>query len=117
MLREMCKSKIHRATVTEINVDYSGSIIIDKDLMDRADIVTYEKVLVANIQNGQRFETYAIPAQSGSGTISLLGGAAKLASVGDIIIIMSFIMLEDDKAKIHERKLVLVDGRNKPVSK
>lgn len=111
----MCKSKIHRATITEAKVDYSGSINIDRDLMDRADIVPYEKVLVVDIENGNRFETYAIPAESGSGTIGLLGGAAKLGNVGDKVIIMSFFMLEDDMAKTHERKLVLVDEKNMPL--
>ncbi len=115
MLREMCKSKIHRATITEVKVDYSGSITIDSDLMERADIIEYEKVLIANIENGQRFDTYAIPAEPGSGTIGLLGGAAKLGSVGDKVIIMSFFMLEDDEAKTHKRKLVLVDEKNMPV--
>lgn len=115
MIREMCKSKIHRATVTEINADYSGSIMVDKDLMDSADIITYEKVLVANITNGERFETYVIPAPAGSGKVAVLGGAARLASAGDKIIIMSFVLLEDKEAKNHRQLLILVDEKNKPV--
>lgn len=117
MFREMCKSKIHRATITEVKVDYSGSIKIDSGLMDRADIVPYEKVLVVNIENARRFETYAIPAEAGSGAIVLLGGAAKLGSVGDKIIIMSFAMIEDEKTKDFKRKLVLVDENNRHIDK
>src|SRR5579862_3159040 len=89
MMRWMCKSKIHRATVTEANLDYEGSITIDESLLEAADIVPYEMVQVLNLNNGQRFETYAIPGPKGSGQICLNGAAARLGVVKDKVIIIS----------------------------
>ena len=89
-MRELLKSKIHRARVTNNNADYVGSIVIDKDLMDKVDIWKNEKVLVANVNNGKRWETYALPGEAGSGKIEVLGAGAKLCKKDDIIIILAF---------------------------
>jgi len=97
MLREICKSKIHRATVTEVNLNYEGSLTIDEELMEAADILPFEKVYVFNVTNGARFETYAIPGQRGSGVICVNGAAARLAQVGDLVIIASFALLTDEE--------------------
>ena len=90
MLREILKSKIHRATVTGANVDYEGSIVIDEKLLKAGDILPYEKVLVINLNNGSRVETYAIVGPSGSGEVSVNGGAALFSKVGDKVIVMNF---------------------------
>src|SRR6202521_6290940 len=95
MMRWMCKSKIHRATVTEANLAYEGSITIDETLMEAADIVPYEMVQVLNINNGERFETYAIPGHKGSGIVCLNGAAARLGVVGDKVIIISCAMVDE----------------------
>jgi aspartate 1-decarboxylase len=96
---EVLKSKIHRVKVTEANADYIGSITIDEDLMDAVNIIENEKVLVANIDNGNRFETYVIKGERGSGIICLNGATARLVEVGNLLIIMSFATLEFEKAK------------------
>ncbi len=111
----MCKSKIHRATVTEANLAYEGSISIDAKLMDRADILPGEKVEVLNLNNGLRFETYAIKAKPGSGIICLNGPAARGACAGDLIIIVSYVCIEDAKAKTIKPKIVKVDERNRAI--
>ncbi|GAH41428.1 unnamed protein product, partial [marine sediment metagenome] len=98
VMRVMLKSKIHRAHVTEANIDYEGSITIDKRLMQEADILPYEQVQVLNVNNGARFETYAIEAEPGSGEIGIQGAAARLATVGDTVIILSYCQVEDEKA-------------------
>src|SRR3989338_9084391 len=113
MLRQLLKSKIHRATVTEVNVDYEGSIIIDETLMQEAKIVEWEKVLIANLSNGARVETYAIKGKAGSGTICANGGAALHCRVGDKVLIMSFCVLDDEQIAIHRPKIVKVDERNR----
>ncbi len=100
MQRFMMKSKIHRAIVTETNLNYQGSITIDKDLMELADILPNEKVQVLSINNGARFDTYAIEGERGSGTICINGAAARLCQVGDIIIIISYAIIDDEEAKI-----------------
>ncbi len=100
MNRQMLKSKIHRATVTEARVDYVGSITIDSELMDLADITPYEKVLVADIDNGARLETYAIEGPPGSGVVCMNGAAARLVEQGDKVIIMTFASYEDSEARI-----------------
>ena len=112
MLREICKSKIHRATVTEVNLNYEGSLTIDEELMEAADILPFEKVYVFNVTNGARFETYAIPGQRGSGVICVNGAAARLAQVGDLVIIASFALLTDEELKTFKAKVVLVDTKN-----
>ena len=95
MMRWMCKSKIHRVTVTEANLDYEGSITVDETLLEAADIVPYEMVQVLNIHNGERFETYAIPGPKGSGVICLNGAAARLGLRGDKLILISTAQVED----------------------
>jgi len=111
-MRVMLKSKIHRARVTEVNINYEGSIAIDKRLMEEADILPYEQVQVLNINNGVRFETYAIEAEPESGVISIRGAAARLAVVGDTIIILSYCQLEEREAHNFAPKLVYVDEKN-----
>ena len=116
-MRTMLKSKIHRARVTECNIDYEGSIAIDRALLEEADILPYEKVEVLNINNGARFSTYAIEADRGSGVISLNGAAARLVARDDIVIILTYIQIPDDAASNHYPKLVYVDKKNKIIEK
>jgi len=106
----MLKSKIHRARITQLNIDYEGSITIDKKLMEEADILPYEQVQVLNINNGARFTTYAIEGESGE--ICLNGAAARLVVKGDIILILSYCHVDDDEAHNFIPKLVYVDARN-----
>jgi len=108
----MCKSKIHRATVTDANLNYEGSITIDQKLMDAADILPYEKVQIVNNNNGARFETYAIKGKSGSGTICLNGAAARLVQPGDIVIILSFLQIEDKELSSFKPQIVSVNEKN-----
>lgn len=115
MLISVCKSKIHRATITEANLDYEGSITIDADLMAAADLVEYEKVQIANVSNGERLETYVIRGEPGSGTICLNGAAARKGNKGDIIIIISYGLIEKEKAASFKPKVVKVDNHNKAV--
>jgi aspartate 1-decarboxylase len=117
MTRQMLKSKIHRVTVTDANVDYEGSITIDERLMEEADILSYEKVLLANLKNGSRLETYVIPGERDSGIICTNGGAALHNKKGDLILIMSFCALTDEEAKYHRPKVVKVDSKNRPLQK
>jgi aspartate 1-decarboxylase len=114
MLREVLKSKIHRATVTDANLNYTGSITIDPVLLRLADIREYEKVQVVNINNGARFETYAIVGKPESGEVCLNGAAARLAHVGDIVIIMTFAHLNEKELEGHSPKIIKVDGKNVP---
>lgn len=113
MQRSMLKSKIHRATVTHSLVDYEGSIEIDQNLMTAADLLHYEEVQVWNLTNGNRFATYAIPAPAGSGRICVNGAAARLTAPGDMIIIASFVTLDEKEIKNHQPKLVFVDEQNR----
>jgi len=113
MLLTMLKSKIHRATVTEANRDYIGSITIDRDLMDAAGILEYEQVYVADIDNGNRFETYVISGERGSGVICLNGAAARLVGINDKIIIMAYCQMDPEEAKEHKPVVVFVDEKNK----
>ena len=108
-MRSMLRSKIHRATVTETRLDYEGSITVDVDLLERAGIWTGEKVLVADVNNGNRFETYTLPGERGSGIIALNGAAAHLCKVGDKVIIMGFELTDEPISA----KVVLVDDDNK----
>ena len=114
MVRHLLKSKIHRATITEANVEYVGSITIDTDLMERADIQPYEKVLVASVDNGVRLETYAIEGAAGSGVVCMNGAAARLIEKGHKVIIMSFASYEDAEARTHRPRAVFVDEENQP---
>jgi len=109
-MRIMLKSKIHRACVTEVNIDYEGSITIDKKLMEEADILPYEQVQVLNINNGARFTTYAMEGESGE--VCLNGAAARLAAKGDTIIILSYCYVEDDEAHNFAPRLIYVDAQN-----
>lgn len=110
------KSKIHRATVTKANLNYEGSISIDEDLLDESNILPYEKVDVLNINNGERFTTYTIPAKRGSGDIQINGAAARKAYEGDLVIIVAYCALNEEEVKNHKHKVVLVDGKNKVTS-
>jgi aspartate 1-decarboxylase len=114
-MRTMLKSKIHRARVTRCNVDYEGSITIDKDLTEAADLLPYEKVDVLNINNGARFHTYVIEGDRGSGEICLNGAAARLVAKGDIVIILSYHTVTDDEAVTATPRLVYVDSENRIV--
>ena len=111
-MRTMLKSKIHRARVTGLNIDYEGSITIDRRLMEEADILAYEQVEVLNINNGARFLTYAISGKRESGQICLNGAASRLANKGDIIIILSYCQVEDSEAVSFLPRLVYVDSKN-----
>lgn len=113
MFITLMKSKIHRAVVTEANLNYVGSITIDEDLMEAADIIENEKVQIVNNNNGSRLETYVIPGPKGSGTICLNGAAARLVQPGDVIIIISYALFNKDEAKSNSPKLIFVDGKNK----
>jgi len=114
-MRTMLKGKIHRARVTQVDVDYEGSITIDKSLMEASDILPYEQVEVLNINNGARFSTYAIEAEPGSGAICINGAAARLAAKGDIVIILSYCHVPDDEAINVIPKMVYVDENNRIV--
>ncbi len=106
MFIERLKSKIHRATVTEANLQYVGSVTIDENLMDAAGIIEGEKVAIVNNNNGARFETYVITGERGSGSICINGAAARLVSVGDIVIIISYGFMDFEEAKTFEPKVV-----------
>lgn len=116
MQRTMLKSKIHRATVTEANLYYEGSITIDAGLIRAADILEHEKVEVLNLNTGSRIETYVIEGKAGSGVICLNGPAARGACPGDQVIIISYVALDDAQAKLIKPKIVKVDARNKITS-
>ncbi|RRJ66294.1 aspartate 1-decarboxylase [Paenibacillus oralis] len=117
MFRTMMKSKIHRATVTEANLNYVGSITIDEDLMEAADILENEKVQIVNNNNGARLETYVIPGPRGSGVICLNGAAARLVQPGDNVIIISYAMMSPEEVRSHKPTVVFVDENNLPVEK
>lgn len=117
MLRTILKSKIHRATVTDADLHYEGSISIDTHLLEAADILPHEHVHIWDVTNGNRFETYALPAPKGSGSICINGAAAHLSKKGDIIIITSFATFDEKKLKTHQPKVVLVDPKNRIVKK
>ena len=113
MMRNMLKSKIHRATVTESNLYYEGSITIDEKLLKAADILPGEKVEVLNINNGMRLETYAIAGRKNTGIICMNGAAARSACVGDQVIILTYAVIEDTAAHTVKPKIVKVNGRNR----
>jgi aspartate 1-decarboxylase len=114
-MRVMMKSKIHRATVTQADLDYVGSVAIDMDLMDAADLFEGEQVTIADITNGARLETYVIPAPRGSGTITINGAAAHLVQAGDLIIIMNYAVYDDAEARALKPRVVHVDENNRVV--
>jgi aspartate 1-decarboxylase len=113
MKRTMCKSKIHRATVTDADLEYEGSITVDPELLEAADILPYEQVHVVNVNNGARFETYAIRGERGAGQVVVNGAAARLVQPGDKIIIFSYAVLDAPELESFEPKLVFVDEQNR----
>jgi aspartate 1-decarboxylase len=113
MLRTLLKSKIHRATVTEANLDYEGSVTIDAALMDAADLIPHERVEIYDVTNGARLATYAIPGERGSGKIAINGAAAHLVKPGDLVILASYAQLDDAAARDFEPRLCFVDGGNR----
>lgn len=113
MFRTLLKSKIHRATTTHCELHYEGSCAIDEDLLEAAHLVENEQIHIWNINNGERFITYAIKGQRGTGMISVNGSAARRAAVGDLLIIASFAQVHEDEVAAHEPELVFVDGKNK----
>jgi len=115
MKRTLLKSKLHRARITDCSISYIGSIGIDEELMEAADIIPYEKVLVADINNGNRLETYAIPTPRGSGKIKILGAAGRLVEEDDMVIIMSFASYSSDEAADHKPKVIFVDDENRQI--
>jgi len=117
MMRTILKSKIHRATVTQADLHYVGSIAIDRELMEAADLLEGEQVVIADITNGARLETYVIPAPAGSGTIGINGAAAHLVHAGDLVIIMSYAMVEDEEARRLKPRVVHVDDDNRIVGR
>lgn len=110
----MLKSKLHRAVVTEADVNYVGSITIDRDLMDKANIYEYEKVSVVDVENGQRFDTYVIAGERGSRIICVNGAAARLVAVGDHVIIMGYKLVKEENAPTHKPTVVFLDSNNNP---
>jgi aspartate 1-decarboxylase len=113
MLRTMLKSKIHRATVTQADLHYVGSVTIDEDLMDAADLLAGEQVAIVDVTNGARLETYVIPGERGSGVIGINGAAAHLVHAGDLVIIISYAMFDDATARTYRPKVVHVDRCNR----
>lgn len=117
MTRFMFKSKIHRAVITQAELYYQGSLTIDEELMEAADLLPYEKVSVVNVNNGERFETYVITGERGSGVICLNGAAARKGSVGDEVIIISYASMTNEEARAYKPAIVMVDKRNRIVSR
>ena len=113
MLREVLKSKIHKAVITKLKLDYEGSIGIDKAILKRTDIVKGERVQVLNFNNGERFETYVIEEDEGSGVIALYGPAARLAEIGDEVSILSYAIMSDEEIAKHRTKIAILDKRNR----
>lgn len=112
MQRILLKSKIHQATITDADLYYEGSLTIDRDLMEEADISEHEQIQVVNINNGERFDTYVIPGERGSRTIGLNGAAARKGAVGDLVILITYCMVNADEIDAHKPKVVLLDENN-----
>lgn len=113
MMVEVMKSKLHCARVTEANLNYMGSITIDEDLMDAVNLIAGEKVYIADNNNGERFETYVIKGERGSGCVCLNGAAARKVQVGDVVIIMSYALMDFEEAKVFKPKVAFPDAENK----
>ncbi len=113
MLRSVLKAKIHRATITEADLNYEGSLTIDRNLLDSADILPFERIMIYNINNGERFDTYAIEGEAGSGVIGLNGAAARKGHVGDLIIIATYVQLEESELADFKPAILLLDENNK----
>ena len=112
MFRTMMKSKIHRARVTEANLNYVGSVTIDEDILEKVDIIPNEKVQIVNNNNGARLETYVIPGERGSGVICLNGAAARLVQKDDIVIIIAYAMVSEEKLSSHRPKIAIMNEKN-----
>ena len=117
MQLELLKSKIHRATVTDANLNYEGSITIARDLMDAANILPYEKVGVLDVNNGNRLDTYVIEGKAGSGVICLNGAAARLVQPGDLVIIVAYATMSPEEAKTWKPTVIRVNGKNEIIEK
>lgn len=117
MFRQMLRAKIHRATVTDANLEYEGSLTVDEDLLDAAGILPYELVMISNLNNGERFTTYAIGGKRGAGEIVLNGPTARKAVVGDKVIIFCYEYYNEDEAKRHKPRIIQVDERNRIINK
>ncbi len=115
MMRILCKSKIHRATVTEANLNYEGSLTLDPLLMEAAGLVPFEQVHVLNLNNGARFETYLIEGERGSGTVCVNGAAARLVQVGDHVIVLAYALVSEDELSDFTARIVFVDENNRVV--
>ncbi len=115
MQLHMFKSKLHRATVTQADINYVGSVTIDRELLDQSGILPGEKVQIVNINNGERFETYTIEGEAGSGTICINGAAARLVQVGDKVIIIAYALMDEQEARTFEPKVLVMDEQNKIV--
>ena len=115
MLRTMLTSKIHRATVTQADLHYVGSVTVDQDLLDAADLLPGEKVAIVDVTNGARLETYVIPGPRGSGVIGINGAAARLVHVGDLVILIAYGVLDDAEARTRQPRVVFVDAANRVV--
>ena len=115
MFRVMCRAKIHRATITDANLQYEGSLTLDTSLMEAAGLLSYEQVQVVNINNGSRLETYIIPGRAGSGVVCLNGAAARLGAVGDKVIIIGYGLCTEEEAKALEPRFVHVDDSNRQI--
>ncbi len=117
MFRQLLRAKLHRVTVTDANLAYEGSLTVDEELIREAGLQCYELVMVSNLNNGERFETYIIPGPAGSGTIALNGPAARKGLVGDLLIIFCYAFYDEEEAQEHCPTIVLVDHNNRMVSK
>jgi aspartate 1-decarboxylase len=115
MQRHLMKSKIHRATITSADLHYEGSLTVDEDLLDAADLVTYEEIQIVNVNNGARLNTYVIPGARGSGVIQLNGAAARLGMPGDLVILISYGVYDEKEVAHHRPRVVFVDERNRIV--
>ena len=113
MLRTMMRAKVHGATVTEVNLDYEGSLALDSRIMEELDILPNEMVQVLNLNNAARFTTYIIPGERDSGAVSLNGAAARLAAVGDKVLLVFYALMSDEEARTHRPKVAVVDERNR----
>lgn len=116
MRRTMMHGKIHRATITDANIDYVGSITLDPDLLDRSGILPHEKVHVLDLDNGARFETYAIEGERGSGQVIVNGAAARLVAKGEKVIVLAYAEMEEEEARALNPRVVLVDQANRPLT-
>ncbi|MDH5721094.1 MAG: aspartate 1-decarboxylase [Spirochaetia bacterium] len=117
MMISVLRAKIHRATVTDADLNYEGSLTVDNELLEKTGLREYEKVHVVNINNGARFETYIIKGKPGSGEICLNGAAARLGQKGDKVIVIAYALLSEEELKTHQPNIILVDDNNKPVQK